>query len=107
MAATGLDKFPRANEVHIDATVALVALAMAIAVGVITGLMPLANVFQVNLSGALQDGIRTGTTGTKTRRLRQALVVAEIAFAFLLVTAAGLLLTSFRNLLAVDPGFNT
>jgi predicted permease len=107
MAATGLDKFPRASEVHIDATVALVALGMAIAVGVITGLMPLANVFQVNLSGALQDGSRTGTTGTKTRRLRQALVVAEIAFAFLLVTAAGLLLTSFRNLLAVDPGFNT
>lgn len=75
-------------------------------VGVATGLMPLANVFQVNLSGALQDGSRTGTAGTKTRRLRQGLVVAEIAFAFLLVTAAGLLLTSFRNLLAVDPGFS-
>ena len=107
ITAAGLDKFPRANEVHLDATVALVALAMAIAVGVVTGLMPLANVFQANLSGSLQDGSRTGTTGAKTRRLRQALVVAEIAFAFLLVTAAGLLLTSFRNLLAVDPGFNT
>jgi predicted permease len=107
LVAAGLDKFPRANEVHIDANVALVALAMAVAVGVVTGLMPLADVFQTNLNDSLRDGSRTGTTGAKTRRLRQALVVAEIAFAFLLVTAAGLLLTSFRNLLAVDPGFNT
>ncbi len=106
LVTAGLDQFPRAAEVHIDPSVTLVALAMAIAVGVATGLMPLANVFQTNLAGALQDGSRTGTTGTKTRRLRQALVVAEIGFAFLLVTAAGLLLTSFRNLLAVDPGFN-
>jgi putative ABC transport system permease protein len=103
----GLDRFPRASEVHIDATVALVAFGLGLGVGIVTGLMPLANVFQVNLSGALQDGSRTGTTGTRTRKLRQALVVAEIAFAFLLVTAAGLLLTSFRNLLAVDPGFNS
>jgi predicted permease len=107
LVAAGLDKFPRANEVHIDASVALVALTMAIAVGILTGLMPLADVFQTNLNDSLRDGSRTGTTGTKTRRLRQGLVVAEIAFAFLLVTAAGLLLTSFRNLLAVDPGFNT
>jgi predicted permease len=102
----GLDRFPRAGEVHIDATVALVALSLAIAVGIATGLMPLANVFQTDLSGALRDGNRTGTTGKRTRQLRQALVIAEIAFAFLLVTAAGLLLASFRNLLAVDPGFN-
>jgi hypothetical protein len=54
----------------------------------------------------LKDGSRTGPTGTRTRQLRQALVVAEIAFAFLLGTAAGLLLASFRNLLAADPGFN-
>ena len=107
LVTIGLDQFPRATEVHIDAIVTLVAIVMSIAVGVITGLMPLANVFQVNLSGTLQESSRSGTTGTHTRRLRQALVVAEIAFAFLLVTAAGLLLTSFRNLLAVDPGFNS
>jgi predicted permease len=103
----GLDRFPRASEVHLDSTVALVALGMAIAVGVLTGLMSLANIFQVNLSGALQDGSRTGTTGTSTRRLRQALVIAEVGFAFVLITGAGLLLASFRNLLAVDPGFNS
>jgi predicted permease len=103
----GLDRFPRATEVHIDAGVALVALVLGVGVGIATGLMPLGNMFQVNLSGTLQDGSRTGTAGTGTRRLRQGLVVAEIAFAFLLVTAAGLLLASFRNLLAVDPGFNS
>ena len=41
------------------------------------------------------------------RRLRQALVGAEIGFAFMLLMGAGLLLTSFRNLLHVDPGFTS
>src|SRR5207237_5500918 len=53
------------------------------------------------------DGSRTGTSGTRTRKLRQVLVAAEIGFAFVLLAGAGLLLATFRNLLRVDPGFSS
>jgi predicted permease len=106
LVASGLDHFPRASEVRIDSTVVLVAFGLALGAGLLTGLLPLAGIFSENLSGSLQDGSRSGTAGTHTRNLRQVLVVAEIGFAFVLIMGAGLLLTSFRNLLAVDPGFN-
>jgi predicted permease len=107
LAALGLDNFPRAQEVRIDATVVLVSLALAVAVGVLVGLVPLAGAFKFNLSGMLREGGRTGTSGVSTRKLRQSLVAAEIGLAFVLLAGAGLLLASFRHLLAVDPGFTS
>src|SRR5208337_588534 len=102
VAAIGLDRFPRAQEVRIDGAVILVALGLAVAVGVLVGLVPLASAFKVSLSGMLRDGGRAGTSGTRTHRLRQGLVGAEIGLAFVLLAGAGLLLASFRHLLAVD-----
>lgn len=107
LTAAGLKQLPRVNEVRIDGTVILVALAMAIAAGIVVGLMPLAQVFRSNLNNALREDSRTGTTGTGSRRVRQSLVVAQIGFAFVLLVGAALLLVSFRRLLQVDPGFNT
>jgi predicted permease len=107
LAALGLDNFPRAQEVRIDGAVVLVSLALAVVVGVLVGLVPLAGAFQLNLSGMLREGGRTGTSSVGTRRLRQSLVGAEIGLAFVLLAGAGLLLASFRHLLAVDPGFTT
>jgi predicted permease len=53
----------------------------------------------------LREGGRTGSAGGGHARLRSALVVAEIAIALVLVTAAGLLLRSFEKMRAVNPGF--
>jgi len=107
LAAAGIDKFPRAGEVRIDSFVALISLAMAAAVGVPMGLLPLSNLFPASLSDSLRDDNRTGTSGQGSRRLRQGLVVAEVGFAFVLLVGAGLFLTSFRNLLQVNPGFQS
>jgi predicted permease len=74
---------------------------------VLVGLVPIAGAFKVSLSGMLREGSRTGTKGVQSRRLRQGLVGAEIGLAFMLLCGAGLLLASFRHLLAVDPGFTT
>jgi predicted permease len=105
VAMIGLNQFPRAYEVRIDGIVVLVSLGLAVAVGLLVGLVPLAGAFKVNLSAVLRDGSRTGTSGVGTRRLRQGLVGTEIGLAFVLLAGAGLLLASFRHLLAVDPGF--
>ena len=105
VAAIGLEHFPRAEEVRIDATVIVVALVLAAAVGVLVGLVPLASAFRLDLNRMLREGGRTGTGGTRARRWRQGLVGAEIGLAFVLLAGAGLLLASFRHLLAVDPGF--
>lgn len=105
LAVTGIEQLPRANEVRIDAVVAVVSLAMAALVGVVMGLLPLTNLFPASLSESLRDDSRTGTSGRATQRVRQGLVVAEVSFAFVLLVGAGLFLMSFRNLLEVNPGF--
>ena len=107
IAALGLESFPRADEVRIDGTVVLVALGLAVLVGVLVGLVPMAGAFKASLSAMLREGNRTGSSGVRTRRLRQGLVGAEIGLAFVLLAGAVLLLASFRHLLAVDPGFTT
>ena len=53
----------------------------------------------------LREEGRSGTSGRGARTLRRALVVAQVAFAFVLLVGAGLLFASFRRVLAVDPGF--
>jgi putative ABC transport system permease protein len=53
----------------------------------------------------LREEGRTGTSGRRARLLRRSLVVAQVAFAFMLLAGAGLLFSSFRRVLAVDPGF--
>ncbi len=107
LIAMGLKQLPRVDEVRIDGPVVLVALAMAIGAGILVALIPLAHIFRANLNDALHEDSRTGTTGTGSRRVRQSLVVAQIGFAFVLLAGAVLLLVSFRQLLKVDPGFNT
>ncbi len=105
LTALDLDRFPRAGEVHVDLTAIAVAIAMSILVAVLMATVPLFGLLRLPVSAALREDGRSGTSGVRTRQLRRLLVGAEIAFAFVLLAGAGLLLASFRNLLAVDPGF--
>jgi len=107
VVAMGIDRFPRAQEVRLDGAVILVGLGLAVAVGVLVGLVPTAGTLKLSLNSMLREGGRTGTSGAGTRRLREGLAGAEVALAFVLLAGAGLLLASFRHLLAVDPGFTT
>jgi predicted permease len=107
LTAIGLEHLPRAGEVHMDSTVVLVSLALSLAAGLFVGLFPIAGISNIGINDALHEDSRTGTTGKKSRSVRQLLVAAQIGFAFALLMGAGLLLASFRLLLQVDPGFNS
>ena len=105
MSVIGLEHFPRAGEVHLDAAVVLVATGLSVFVGLFVTLFPLASVTRVGINDALHEDSRTGTTGKRTQSVRQLLVAAQIGFAFALLVGAALFLASFRRLLQVDPGF--
>ena len=103
----GFGRIPRSGEIHMDLTVAAFALAASAAVGVVIALLPLKGLPKANLSSVLHGMTRSTTASGKARLIRRAIVTTQIAFTFILLTGAGLLLSSFRHLLAVDPGFKT
>lgn len=102
----GVQTIPRLSEVHIDLTVLLVTLAIAIGTGLLFGLVPGLASGRSDLTEALKEGGRGSTSGRRHNRLRNALVIAEVALALVLLTGAGLLLKSFVRLQNVNPGFN-
>ena len=69
------------------------------------GLVPLSRVLAANLTLVLREEGRSTSGSRGTRALRRSLVVAQVAFTFVLLAGAGLLLASFKHVLDVDPGF--
>ena len=99
---------PRVSEVAIDARVLLFALAISIATAVVFGLLPALKSSKAELFITLKDAGTKGLTGRlSNHRLRNAMVVAEVSLALVLVTCAGLFVRSFVQLISVDPGFNS
>ncbi|HYK09210.1 MAG TPA: ABC transporter permease [Gemmatimonadales bacterium] len=97
---------PRLNEVGIDWVVLTFALVISILTGLVCGLVPAFHSANAALSATLREGGRGSGYGTKTGRLRDVLIVSELAFAVILMVGAGLLLRTLRELLTENPGFN-
>jgi predicted permease len=97
---------PRLNEVRIDWVVLAFALLISILTGLVFGLAPALHSAKVALSSAIREGGRGSGYSTRTGRLRDVLIVSELAFAVILMVGAGLLLRTLRDLLQENPGFN-
>jgi putative ABC transport system permease protein len=106
LSALHLQELPRGTEIRLDAIVVASTFIVALAVGVVMGLIPLAIVLPTALTTVLREEGRSGTAGRGTQALRRTLVVVQIGFAFVLLIGAGLLFASFRQVLAIQPGFN-
>jgi putative ABC transport system permease protein len=97
---------PRLNEVRIDWVVLAFALLISILTGFMFGLAPALHSAKSALFSAIREGGRGSGYSTKTGRLRDILIISELAFAVILMVGAGLLLRTLRDLLQESPGFN-
>ena len=97
---------PRIAEVNLDLRVLFATLGVAVGTGVVFGLIPALASGKPELTEALKEGGRGSTSGMRRNRLRNALVITEVALALVLLVGASLLLKSFVRLQNVDPGFN-
>jgi putative ABC transport system permease protein len=96
---------PEVN-VTMDGRVLLFALAISVLTGILFGLAPALGATRTDLVTSLKEG-GGGTIGGARHRLRGALVVAEVALAFVLLTGAGLLIRSFFQMQQADTGVDT
>src|SRR5258708_1931735 len=95
---------PRLDEAHIDWRVLVFTGTLAILTGLVFGLAPALHSARAALTEALKSGGR-GAAVSMSQRLRSSLAIAQVAFAVLLVTAAGLMIPSFWAISHVNPGF--
>ena len=95
---------PRVDEIRVDGVVLAFTGALAVFTGLLFGIAPAWKISSGGVQGALREEGR-GTVGPAHHRLRNALVVTEIALALILLVGAGLLLRSFVRVLAADAGF--
>ena len=95
----------RLEFVGINGWVLLFACAAALGCGLLFGIIPAFTAAGISLTDALREGGRTGTA-SRGRRVRQGLVIVEMALALVLLVGAGLLARSFLSLMRVNPGFD-
>lgn len=103
----GLNRISRGGEIAMSGTVVLFILGLALAVGIFVGLIPMAHALRINMTSLLREEMRSGASSRGSRAWRDVLVVAQVALALVLLIGAGLLLASFRQVLAINPGFAT
>ena len=99
------DHLPRIDELRIDGTVLAFAVATAVGSAVMAGVAPALRAARMRMVSTLADGSRASTRGPGTSRLRDRLVVAEIAVSLVLLIGAGLLMRSLDRLLGQELGF--
>lgn len=101
------ETLPRVAELAIDTRIFAFATAVSLLTGLLFGIAPALRLSRPDLDRTLRESDRGNSGGTAHRRLRGALVVAEIAIALVLLFGAGLLTKSFGRLVEVDLGVQT
>jgi putative ABC transport system permease protein len=93
------------NNVRLDSRVIFFTIGASVVTGLLFGLAPAIQISKSNLNETLKDGGRGGSEGAARHRVRNILVVAEVAVSLLLLVGAGLLVKSFLNLRQAELGF--
>lgn len=97
---------PRAGEIVVDGRVLVFTTAIAVATGLLAAFIPAWQLSGRDAHRALQTGASRGNSSSGDGRLRNLLVVSEVALALMLLVGAGLLMRSLNGLRSVDAGFD-
>ena len=98
-------KLPQLASIHMDVKVLLFALGLSLLTSLIFGILPSMSATKVNLTDALKDSGRSATSGSSRQYGRRLLATAEMAFAVMLLIAAGLVIQSLLKFQMQQPGF--
>ena len=98
---------PRADAIHIDATVLAFTVGITFVAGILSGALPAMLLTGARVSAALQDSSRTLGVSASKASLRKGLLTVELALTVVLLVCAGLLFKSFLQLGSVDLGSAT
>jgi len=104
-AALAGGAIPRLAGAGVDRIALAFALAATLLTGIVFGVLPALRFARMNVSGTLRSIGRSNLGSSERRRARTAIVGSEVALAVVLLVVAGLVVRSFRELMAVDPGF--
>jgi predicted permease len=100
------DLMPRGDEVRMDWQVAIGTMVLSMIAGLAFGTIPIVKVLRSSLSSVFREEGRSGTASRGALLTRGSLVVAQVAFAFALLIATGLMVASFQRTLQIDTGFD-
>ena len=98
---------PALDPIRLDYRILAFNLALGLLTGVAFGLAPALQASKVQLNESLKEAGRSAADGHSGHRLRNLLVVFEVALAMVLLCGAGLLLKSFLRMRGIDPGFRS
>ncbi len=97
---------PNMLPVVIDGGVLSFAIGISLVVGILIGLLPVVHILRSNLAAMIHRSSRSASGGKGVRALSSLLVTGQVAVALVLLSGAGLLIHSFANAIAVNPGFD-
>ena len=96
---------PRVDEISIDGTVLAFTLGTSLFAGLLFGLVPVFKFAGPHLVNSLREGGRTLSQSRQRHRMRNALVVIQVALALILLTGSGLMFRTMQAMKRVHPGF--
>lgn len=99
-------RLPRLDQVSVDATTLLFALAVSVLVGVALGAIPVLKQGGIKVTDALRAGGRNASAGRDRNFARGALTVLQVALALVLLVGSGLMVRTFGSIRRVQPGFS-
>jgi len=99
-------ELPILLDIPFNATILAFSVLTCVIAALVSGLVPTLHAVRSDLVDALKEGGRSGTAGAGTHRMRDLLVVGEVALALVAIVGAGLFAKSFRTVTAMSPGFD-
>jgi putative ABC transport system permease protein len=105
LLAVAPENLPQVDHIALDTRVLGFAIALSLVTGVLFGIAPALRAARADVATTLKEGSRGSTASLAQQRLRAGFTVTQLAFSLMLLISAGLMLTTFSQLMRVDPGF--